>query len=106
MMSEIRKYLRAQYFLGERDSNNLLLQSESVSVEGVSSLILRMKDFYGIYLRNRELLNKSTRDTPLKDTMESHKDRVDEYLYALQNYDKYADLYDVSKTLVLGTETF
>jgi len=107
ILQSIDAFMRTNYFMLERGSNNLLLLQSSISISWDLYVDLQnyLNTLYDIYDRNKNLLNLfSNRDKEISEDMLQIRNNIDEYVLAIGNYEKYKDQYDISNKNILNTD--
>lgn len=109
ILEEIDFFLRWEYFLLERTNNGVLgldLQNK-ISLQDVIDLKENVNMLYDIYDQDKNHLNDTdSRDIWIIEDITQSRSRINEYFSALENYETYKTLYDVSKTNLLALDTF
>ncbi len=109
ILSGVERYTKRGYFLEDRNESRLLIPNNENSLWWGILVELRksIEGVFWIYEENKNVLDaNSKRDTSLQVKIEASKRLLDEYFLALESYERYEDLYDISKKNSLTLDTF
>jgi hypothetical protein len=109
ILKNIDTFLRSKYFLVERDQSGLLVlhPGNTMTVKNVIDLKTNIWLLYDTYDKDKKYLDDtSSRDVWIISNIIETRDKIDEYLLALANYEEYKTEYDISKTSLLSLDTF
>jgi len=109
ILYNISLYARDEYFLSERNQQDILVLDEKTSISNtaISLFKQRVDDMFDFFLRHENLLEDTKqRDVNIKKGTQKMRLQFDEYFSALENYWVYAAKYDETKQNAVWVKTF